>query len=237
MTYTVSDIHGCYDKYRKLLKEINFSSDDILYVLGDSIDRGPDGFQVLLDMAQRPNVVSLLGNHEAMAIDAIPCALQAIQKGKNVDLDETDAETVDLWFSNGGEVSLADFLYLDAKQAQMAWEYLLAMPLYKEIKVGEREFVLLHGGLGNFSLSRPLEDYKSNEILWCRPKAETVYYPDKLLVLGHTPTQLLYGEERENALGAEFFRTNSFIDIDCGCVFQGGKLGCLCLDTMEEVYV
>lgn len=54
MIYAVSDIHGCYDKYKKLLKKINFGSDDTLYVLGDVIDRGPDGFKIMLNMAQRP---------------------------------------------------------------------------------------------------------------------------------------------------------------------------------------
>lgn len=49
MTYTISDIHGCHDKYRELLKKINFGSEDTLYVLGDVIDRGPAGFKILLD--------------------------------------------------------------------------------------------------------------------------------------------------------------------------------------------
>ena len=81
MTYTVSDIHGCYDKYRKLLKKINFGSEDTLYVLGDVIDRGSAGFRILLDMAYRTNVVNLLGNYEAMAIDAIPGLLRCIDEG------------------------------------------------------------------------------------------------------------------------------------------------------------
>ena len=67
MIYAVSDIHGCYDKYRELLRAIHFSPDDTFHVLGDVIDRGPDGFKILLDMARWPNVVNLMGNHEAMA--------------------------------------------------------------------------------------------------------------------------------------------------------------------------
>ncbi|NCE64642.1 hypothetical protein D1159_08595 [Pseudoflavonifractor sp. 524-17] len=43
MTYAVSDIHGCYEKYRELLKAISFGKNDTLYVLGDVIDRGPGG--------------------------------------------------------------------------------------------------------------------------------------------------------------------------------------------------
>lgn len=35
MTYAVSDIHGCYDKYIDLLHKISFGPHDMLYVLGD----------------------------------------------------------------------------------------------------------------------------------------------------------------------------------------------------------
>lgn len=49
MIYAVSDIHGCYNKYQKLLKKINFGSNDTLYILGDVINRGSDGFKILLD--------------------------------------------------------------------------------------------------------------------------------------------------------------------------------------------
>ena len=51
-------------------------------------------------------------------------------------------------------------------------------------------------------------------------------------MFGHMPVQLL-------SIGApaEIYRKNKLIDIDCGCVFLSGRLGCLCLDTMEETYV
>lgn len=40
MMYAASDIHRCWDKYKKLLKKIHFGSDDALYILGDVIDCG-----------------------------------------------------------------------------------------------------------------------------------------------------------------------------------------------------
>lgn len=226
MIYAASDIHGCWDKYRDLLRKINLGLDDTLYVLGDVIDRGPDGFKILLDMAGRPNVVNLMGNHEAMAIEALSGIMQ------DTDLTEDEAEAVELWFYNGGELSLADFLWLDNEQEQTVWEYMNRLPLYKELEVGNRNFVLVHGGLENYSPSRPLEDYTPDEILWCRPKKDTVYYPDKTVVFGHTPVQLL-----EPDAPVEIYRRGNLIDIDCGCVLPNGQLGCLCLDTMEEIYV
>ena len=49
MIYVMSDIHGCYEKYLKMLNKIKFSSDDTLYILGDVVDRGPEGMKALLD--------------------------------------------------------------------------------------------------------------------------------------------------------------------------------------------
>jgi len=233
MTYVISDIHGCYVKYMEMLREINFGPEDMLYVLGDVLDRGPDGFKILLDMASRPNVVALRGNHEDMAIRALPGILRCIVEGDMDAMTDEEAESMDLWFHNGGELSLADFLCLDNEQMQSAWEYMCAMPLYREVEVYNQKFVLLHGGLENFSPNRALEDYAPDEILWCRPKPDTVYYADKCVVVGHTPVQLLAGTKKP----AKIYRKGNLIDIDCGCVYRGGQLGCLCLDTLEEFYV
>ena len=232
MIYATADIHGCWDKYQDLLRKINFGPDDTLYVLGDVIDRGPDGFKIMLDMAQRPNVVNLLGNHEAMALDALGSLLDAVQESGEIILSEEEFEPVDLWFYNGGELSLADFLWLNDDQKQIVWDYMRNMPLYKELEVGGRHFVLVHGGLEGFSPSRPLSDYAPHEILWCRPEENTAYFPDKYVVFGHTPVQLL----NENA-PAKIYQKGKLIGIDCGCVFPNGGLACLCLDTMEEIYV
>lgn len=232
MTYAVSDIHGCYDKYIDLLRKISFGPHDTLYVLGDVIDRGPDGFKILLDMAQRSNMINLLGNHEAMAIDTLPRMLRSVQPDGSVELSEEDAKAVERLFYNGGELSLADFLWLNKGQMQIVWNYLLKMPLYQEVNVGGRQFILVHGGLENFSPSRPLESYTPDEILWCRPESDTVYYEDKIVIFGHTPVQFL-GPDTP----AKIYRRGSLIDIDCGCAFPGGRLGCLCLDTLEEIYV
>ena len=61
MRYIVSDIHGCFDQYQALLKKIDFSDEDELYVLGDVVDCGPEPIKVLQDMMKRPNVIFILG--------------------------------------------------------------------------------------------------------------------------------------------------------------------------------
>ena len=81
MIYAVSDLHGRYDRYRQLLDKLDLGEHDTLYVLGDALDRGPEGFRILSDMASRPQVVGLLGNHEAMALDALPGLLRRLETG------------------------------------------------------------------------------------------------------------------------------------------------------------
>ena len=50
MIYVMSDIHGCYDKYKKMLEKIALSEEDTLYLLGDVVDRGEHGMKILLDI-------------------------------------------------------------------------------------------------------------------------------------------------------------------------------------------
>ncbi len=231
MKYAVSDIHGCYDKYIELLEKLDLGEDDTLYVLGDVIDRGEDGFRILLDMAKRDNVVCLMGNHEAMAVEALSGMAHGLE---NMSAD--DLEKVSLWFDNGGDISLVDFLGLDNEELRIVWEYMRDLPLYKEVSVNDKDFVLVHGGLEGFSSAKPLSEYQPNELLWCRPQTNTEYYSDKYVVFGHTPTQRFRARSKNTGL-TKIFRNNNWADIDCGCVFENGRLGCLCLDNMEEIYV
>ena len=66
--YVMGDIHGEADRFHAMLKKIQFSEDDILILLGDVIDRGPDGIALLLEIMEMPNVIMLLGNHEYMML-------------------------------------------------------------------------------------------------------------------------------------------------------------------------
>ena len=56
MIYCMSDIHGDYEKYRRMLETIQLKETDTLYILGDVADRGPEQVSILLDMMKRPNV-------------------------------------------------------------------------------------------------------------------------------------------------------------------------------------
>ena len=68
-TFVVSDIHGEYELFIRLLEEIQLKETDTLYVLGDILDRGPHPIQIILKLMEMSNVVCLTGNHELMALE------------------------------------------------------------------------------------------------------------------------------------------------------------------------
>lgn len=232
MIYVVSDLHGCYDKYKQMLEKVKFNNDDTLYVLGDIVDRGDDGIKILLDMMNRPNVVPLLGNHEYMAYSVLKkFNVEITADNYNSHLDEEAIEMFENWMFNGGITTSRAFSKLERETRDRIIEYLGEFELYEELEVNGNTFVLVHGGLVDFEEHKDLGEYDIHDIIWGRCDYARQYYKDKYLVTGHTPTYNI----DENYRGKIYIR-NNHIAIDCGAVF-GGNLGCICLDTLEEFYV
>ena len=235
MLYVLSDIHGHYEAYRAMLEAIRFCSRDVLYVLGDVIDRGPDGIRILRDMMVRPNVVPILGNHELTAAACLSWLLEEITEERLAALGQAQLAALQDWIANGGAPTLQALRPLGREEWAEILEYLQDMELYAQVTAGGRSFVLVHAGLDHFSPDKPLEDYELEDFLFCRPGLDKTFYKNQYLVYGHTPTRLLLQEAGE-APEDKILRRGTQIAIDCGRGFTG-RLGCLCLDTLEEFYV
>lgn len=67
-TYIMSDLHGAFDELNELLELIQFSQEDTLYILGDVVDRGDNGIEILQMVMKTPNIKMILGNHEYMLL-------------------------------------------------------------------------------------------------------------------------------------------------------------------------
>lgn len=68
--FTVGDIHGCYDLVQRALEAARFDpAQDTLISVGDLIDRGPNSARCVA-LLKEPCVHAVLGNHEAMLLDA-----------------------------------------------------------------------------------------------------------------------------------------------------------------------
>lgn len=232
MTYLISDIHGEYEKYAEMLRKIKFSDADTLYVLGDVVDRGDRPIDILLDMMNRPNVFPIIGNHELMALDLLrELMVEITEETVATHLNTSLMDRLLQWQMNGGDTTIKQFQKLPKDEREYVLDYLEEFVPYELIKVGNRKFLLVHSGLGNFSPDKELDEYTLEELTYIRPDYDRRYFDDDNLFIvgGHTPTLAISGKP-------EIYKNNNNICIDCGAAF-GGKLACLCLDTPEEFYV
>lgn len=232
MIYVMSDINGEYDKYLHMLGKIAFSDADSLFVLGDAVDRGPEPIRVLQDMASRDNVYLVKGNHEGLASYVLHKLNVEITED-NVD-SYIDAELMQMiieWQHNGGYSTMKQFRELSADEKIDLLDYIDDAPLYDIVDVGSNTFVLVHSGLGNYKEDKRLSQYTYDELACMRPDFSRQYFRDSsiYIVSGHTPTLVVSGKP-------EIYQSHNNILIDCGATY-GGRLACLCLDTMKEYYI
>ena len=214
MVYVTSDLHGCpLAAFQNLLKQADFSEADYLFVLGDVIDRGSDGAELLRLMAEQPNVSLILGNHEAMLLSC-DFLFQAVTE-KNLDaLNQNHMALLNTWMTNGAAPTLAGLrkiLKSEPDVLEGILDYLRDAPLYDIVEAGGRTYILAHAGLENFRPDRPLDDYDPDELLWARPTLQTRFFDDAVVVFGHTPTEY-FGE----AYRGKPLHTDTWICIDTG---------------------
>ena len=231
MLYAMSDLHGEYQKYLAMLEKIKFNQEDTLYLLGDLVDRGPEPVKILQDIIQRPNVYPLLGNHEVMAVYILKQLLLEVTEETISQVDTYLMENIFIWQRNGGGVTLEQFQALPLRERRQLLEFMEGFGWYETVDVGQRAFLLVHAGLGNYRPGKKLEEYSLEELTMVRPDYQTQYFPDDSIYVlsGHTPTKLLSGKW-------EIYHSHNNIVLDCGAAI-GGRLACLCLDTMEEFYL
>lgn len=231
MQYVISDIHGCYREYMQALEKINFSDDDILFVDGDVLDRGPEPVRVLQDMMMRSNVYPILGNHEFMALQVLRKLGVEISDESIAALREEDLESFRFWMSDGGETTVRQFCRCTQEEREMILEYLEEFSLFEETTAGDTDYVIVHAGFEPFDAAREPEDYDLSECIFRSPDLSERYYEDRVVISGHTPTLAL--QEPYKGRVAEI---NGHVLIDCGCVF-GGSLAVYCLDSGESIYI
>ncbi|HBZ66623.1 MAG TPA: serine/threonine protein phosphatase [Bacteroidales bacterium] len=211
--WIIPDIHGYLETTRALIEyQIRPSSDDIIYFLGDYIDRGPDSKGVL-DYLMSLNARGirsrfLKGNHEEFFVETWK-ADQDI--GSFLGFRKTNPKAVD-WFRYGGKDTVKSFgvkRICDIEQKYIDWVEQL------EYYIVVDNFVLVHAGL-NFMIEDVFEDRYT--MLWAK---DFDCIPSKVggrkVIHGHTPVSHEFIFETVN--------TNhyDFIDLDNGVYFKGQK--------------
>ena len=110
------------------------------------------------------------------------------------------------------------------------------MDVYAEVETGGRSFLLTHAGLDHFQPEKDLEEYDLTDFLFGRSFAEQEFYQGEYLVFGHTPTREIHRQLGQPPADDVIFGENK-IAIDCACGYDGGRLGCLNLDTLSVFYL
>ena len=233
MTYVISDIHGQKDKFDTMLKNINFSENDHLYILGDVIDRGPDGIKIIQEIMKHDNMHMLLGNHEYVMLDALDDPYDEYHT----------TDSYNYWLAhNCGQPTLLQYKKLSNTEKDEIRKFLKNLPLNIDIEINNTKYKLVHAcpvsayykfEQKNFScFSTP-----ASVAVWSRQYI--MHYVDNseyITIFGHTNSAAY-----NNRKFGKIAYLGNIIAIDCGCgIFNDNiakSLGCLRLEDMQEFYV
>ena len=229
MTYVMSDIHGNYEAFKKMLREINFNDNDLLYIAGDLVDYGSESMELIRDISARTNVYAVVGDHDLAALKMLSGYDRMLASGAAPDADF--AEAMREWVNDGGAPTFEGFRKLDDDMKEGVLDYLSDLALFEEIKVKDDEYVIVHAGIRNFDGDTVLDDLSPDDFIYESLDPDREYYEDKTVIAGHIHTNELPDPDPDM-----IYYGNGTIFLDCGSD-KNGTLGCLCLDNGKEFYV
>jgi serine/threonine protein phosphatase 1 len=187
----VGDVHGHYEGLMLLLEEVAPTSNDQIYFVGDLIDRGPQSSQVV-EFVKQSEYPCLLGNHEQMLLSI-------------VNSKESAKAVLQAWLYSGGQATVAS--YQDATIPQEHIDWFLSLPTYLDLG----DIWLAHAGLDPHKL---VNEQTTDQLCWIREEFHSIeqpYFPDKLIIVGHTITFTL-----PNVTPGKLAQGQGWIDIDTG---------------------
>lgn len=239
--YIMSDVHGLKGRYDHMMQTICLQEDDVLYVLGDVIDRGDDGIRILQDIMKHENIKMLLGNHEYMMSQYY----QAIS-GEIAD-DVEGKVVINRWLANHCEPTRRQFESLTMEEQSAILTYIRGLPLaYNDVEVLGKRYYLVHGypraGYEKAIIYRKdIEEHGNcvEDFIWNRVEYAQTFFDDRCVILGHTPTLFLQKKHPyEIWTAGQPITTTKLLNIDCGCAANNAssQLACLRLDDLKVFY-
>ena len=174
--YVTSDWHGCpISKIEKLLRKASFGAEDFLFVLGDVIDRGEYGVDLLKFIMYEPNIELIRGNHESMLLSC-SFLFEEITDDLIEGLDYEKMTLLSQWQNNGASSTISALSRENVETRNDILEYLLDTPLYDSVSVNGKDYFLVHAGLGNppDNVLSKLADIPPEDFVWTRIDKTTI---------------------------------------------------------------
>ena len=110
-TYVIGDIHGCYDRFQDMIRNIiRLSDSDTLYMVGDYIDRGDQSVEMMRWLEHLPdNILPVLGNHDANFAYYVYLMKQADAMSDDYITDpDSNEDTIELYFDTQNKLEKID---------------------------------------------------------------------------------------------------------------------------------
>ena len=219
--FVMSDIHGQYDLFLKMLDKIKLKREDLLVIIGDICDRGKKSYEIYMKCMKMIklgyNLKFILGNHEDMLLEDLendyPIRYET----------EYSVFRNSKYFENKDMKDWHEENFLEEIEWLVKW--LKNCPLV----ISGNENIFVHAGL---DLNKVLEKQEKETVLWTREEfwlmenVELEEYKGKNIYFGHTP----------NINGRISKKTDRIKGIDCGAFFTH-FLGCVEVKSQEEIYV
>lgn len=231
MNYVMSDIYGDYDRFEDMLDKIELGDDDNLYILGNVVG-GEGSVQLLEKLAESVNIYPIMGECDKAAADVLTLLMNDLEGGDPSALSDETKQAAAKLSQLGGRSVLEEFVALSPDKKSDLLDFLAYLPQFEICDTDSGTFILVPRGLGNFDeKGKKLKKYTFEELALTDVDYERKFFDDDsvYIVSGGVPAGKLCGENR-------VYKSNNNICIN-GDLRNGGRLICLCLDTMEEFYV
>ena len=224
MDYCISDIHGYYGLFCRLLDKIRVGDKDKLYVLGDIIDKGPDSIRLAKLLFSMPNVYCIAGNHEYNFLKYYRALMRQTENYYWV------LEKLRGYFTDG---RLLDWETIDRFDL---------LPFYIETD----DFIGVHAGIPvKDGKLLPISQATCEQLVYDRRLKNKDILPQngKCVLYGHTPVRcltamdeiLLYPRDGSGK-GSQNIADYCKIHLDTG-VALSGVLGCFTVNSCQTFYV
>ncbi len=227
----VSDIHGNLPFFQALMDKIGLTSEDILVLLGDMLEKGQDSLALLrrlVDLSRTHTLYPVCGNCDGLVL-------------RFFESDELDRRFFASYLPRHPESTLRQLareggfdqwedlprLRADLRAAfPEEWAWLRAMPTILETE----HLVFVHGGVPSLERMEELDRWgcmKNDNFL------SQGHSFDKWVIVGHWPVTLYDGRIPSSA--PRFDRERRIISIDGACVLKvDGQLNALMLPSEDS---